>query len=197
MAKSALNLPLICAPSSPDVAFSGSPTEWLGKAELIHDAPQVEAAVDRLAGEITQQLAASEPLVLCLMGGAVVFAGWLLPKLNFPLQVDYVHAGRYHGDIQGHDLVWKVAPGDNVRGRTVLLLDDILDQGHTLAAARAKCLSAGATRVAIAVLTEKQTGLEKPLQADFVGLPVPDRYVFGCGMDVYGWWRNLPAIYAL
>ena len=136
-------------------------------------------------------------MVLCVMGGAVVFSGRLLPQLNFPLEFDYVQASRYHNQTQGQQLAWKVMPGNNVLGRTVLLLDDILDEGHTLAAIREKCLSQGAERVVIAVLVEKDLSRQKPVQADFVGLKVPDRYVFGCGMDVYGWWRNLPAIYAL
>jgi hypoxanthine phosphoribosyltransferase len=131
------------------------------------------------------------------MGGAVVFSGLLLPKLNFPLEFDYVQASRYRNKTQGQQLVWTVEPRENVRGRTVLLLDDILDEGHTLAAIKHKCLAQGAAKVVIAVLVEKQLAQAKPILADFVGLTVPDRYVFGCGMDVYGWWRNLPAIHAL
>ncbi len=174
-----------------------SPQALLAQAEVIYTETQVAAAVGRLADEITQAMGASEPLVLCVMGGAVVFAGQLLPHLAFPLEFDYVQASRYHSGTSGQHLVWKVTPGENVRGRTVLLLDDILDEGHTLAAVREKCLHAGAERVVIAVLTEKDTGHAKPIRADFVGLRVPNRYVFGCGMDVHGWWRNLPAIYAL
>lgn len=174
-----------------------SPLQLLQNAEIIHDAARVDVAIQRLADEITAALGTREPLVLCVMGGAVVFAGQLLPKLLFPLEFDYVQANRYHNGTSGQHLLWKVEPGDNVRGRTVLLLDDILDEGHTLAAVREKCLDAGAMCVAIAVLTEKDNGLQKPVQADFIGLEVPNRYVFGCGMDVYGWWRNLPAIYAL
>lgn len=174
-----------------------SPREILEKSELIFSAAEVHAAMQRLAAEITHELAEREPLVLCVMGGAVVFAGQLLPLLNFPLEFDYVQASRYHNGTSGQHLVWKVTPGENVRGRTVLLLDDILDEGHTLAAVREKCLLAGAARVVIAVLTEKDTGHDKPVGADFVGLQVPNRYVFGCGMDVHGWWRNLPAIYAM
>lgn len=174
-----------------------APAQYLETAEVIYTEAEVGAAVDRLAGEISRAVHALEPLVLCVMGGAVVFAGQLLPKLNFPLEFDYVQASRYHQGTSGQHLVWKVVPGENVRGRVVLLLDDILDEGHTLAAVREKCLQAGAEQVLIAVLTEKDTGREKPVCANFVGLYVPDRYVFGCGMDVHGWWRNLPAIYAL
>lgn len=175
----------------------GSPQEVLQKSEVIFAEAEVRDSVSRLAAEISQDLANEMPLVLCVMGGAVVFAGQLLPQLKFPLEFDYVQASRYHNSTSGQHLVWKVTPGDNVRGRTVLLLDDILDEGHTLAAVREKCLEAGASRVVIAVLTEKDTGLDKPIAADFVGLHVPNRYVFGWGMDVNGWWRNLPDIYAL
>lgn len=173
------------------------PKLYLDQAELIHSREVVDAAMDRLAGQITAKLGDSNPVVLCVMGGAVVFAGQLLPRLNFPLVFDYVQVSRYHNQTQGQQLVWKVLPGDNIRGRTVLVLDDILDEGHTLAAIKQKCLEQGAKKVVMAVLGEKQLSQPKPIAADFVGLQLPNRYVFGCGMDVYGWWRNLPAIYAL
>ena len=92
---------------------------------------------------------------------------------------------------------WKALPWESVRGRAVLVLDDILDVGQTLAAVRERLLAEGAASVHCAVLTEKETGRPKPLKADFVGLKLPNRYVFGCGMDVSGAWRNLPAIYAM
>lgn len=175
-----------------------SPGQLLEQSEVLFSEAQVTAAIRRLAADVSNALGSSEPLVLCVMSGATVFAGQLLPLLGFPLEFDYVQASRYHNRTTGgDDVVWKMSPGENVRGRTLLLLDDILDEGHTLAAVRKKCLEAGAARVLIAVLTEKETGREKPVTADFVGLKVPNRYVFGCGMDVYGWWRNLPAIHAL
>jgi len=176
---------------------TANPKQYLEQSELIHNAQAVEAAIDQLASQICAGLGDSNPIVLCVMGGAVVFAGQLLPKLNFPMMFDYVQVSRYHNQTQGQQLVWKVMPKDNVRGRTVLVLDDILDEGHTLAAIKQECLEQGAKSVVIAVLAEKELGHAKPVVADFVGLKVPNRYVFGCGMDVYGWWRNLPAIYAL
>ncbi len=174
-----------------------SPETLLLRAEPIHAAAAVEAALDRLGAEITRELGDSRPLVLCVMSGAVVFAGQLLPRLAFPLEFDYLHVSRYHDRTEGSHIVWKILPGDNLKGRSVLVLDDILDEGLTLAEVRKKCLRAGAARVLIAVLARKETGRPKPLEADFVGLAVPDRYVFGCGMDVHGWWRNLPGIHAL
>lgn len=171
--------------------------QLLHDAECVATVECVQAALDRLAGEIGEALATEMPLVLAVMGGAVVFAGQLLTRLAFPLEFDYLHVTRYRGKTRGGEIEWRVLPGKSVAGRAVLVLDDILDEGETLAAVRAKLLEMGAARVWSAVLTDKANGLDKPVRADFVGLEVPDRYVFGCGMDAYGLWRNLPAIYAL
>jgi hypoxanthine phosphoribosyltransferase len=173
------------------------PQSYLDGADLLLSAQDVNKAIADMATQITADIGDSKPLVLCVMGGGVVFTGHLLPQLNFPLEFDYVQASRYHNNTEGQHLVWKVMPGDNVKDRTVLVLDDILDEGHTLAAIKEKCLAHGAKQVVVAVLVEKILNKTKPVKADYVGLQVPDRYVFGCGMDVYGWWRNLPAIYAL
>jgi len=171
--------------------------QLLDTAELVVAAPAVSEAVARLAHEISAQLADAFPLVLCVMRGGVVFAGQLLLQLRFPLEVDYLGVTRYGSATQGGEIAWKVTPGTGVAGRVVLVLDDILDEGKTLAAIRDKVLAAGASRVYSVVLAEKDNGKPKPVSADFVGFHVPDRYVFGFGMDVYGVWRNLPGIYAL
>jgi hypoxanthine phosphoribosyltransferase len=172
------------------------PQSILASSELIYSDLEVTTAVGRLASQITQALSNTNPIVMSVMGGAVVFTGQLLPQLNFPLEFDYVQANRYHG-TSGQDLVWRVEPSDKVRGRVVLLLDDILDEGITLAEIKARCLFMGAEQVLVAVLSEKILDQDKPIRADFVGLELPNRYVFGCGMDAYGWWRNLPCIRAL
>ncbi|HQT00467.1 MAG: hypoxanthine-guanine phosphoribosyltransferase [Hydrogenophilales bacterium 16-64-46] len=171
--------------------------QLLDTAECIADTAAVQAALDRLAADISLRLAGECPLVLPVMGGAIVFAGQLLPRLAFPLEFDYLHVTRYRGDTRAGTMEWKVLPGKRVAGRVVLVLDDILDEGETLAAVRDKLLELGAASVLTAVLTDKANGLAKPIHADFTGLSVPNRYVFGCGMDAYGYWRNLPAIYAL
>jgi hypoxanthine phosphoribosyltransferase len=173
------------------------PRQYLELAELLISEAEVQAAIMKMAEQIAYDLGDSSPLVMCVMGGSVVFTGQLLPRLNFPLDFDYVQATRYRDQTEGSYLVWKVMPGENVRGRTVLLLDDILDEGVTLDSIKRACLQQGAKQVKIAVLVEKELNRPKPVSADYIGLQVPDRYVFGCGMDIYGWWRNLPAIYAL
>ena len=131
------------------------------------------------------------------MGGAVVFTGQLLPLLHFPLDFDYIHASRYGNDLNGADINWKVLPSARVDQRTVLVLDDILDHGVTMAAIRERVLALGARQFFCAVVADKKLDIAKPVAANFVGLTLPNRFVFGYGMDVHGAWRNLPAIYAV
>ena len=169
----------------------------LQDAELIRSAEEVQAAVRRVAGEINATLADRHPLVLSVMGGAVIFTGQLLPMLDFPLDFDYLHVSRYGNEKQGGALQWKVAPRENVAGRVVLVLDDILDEGATLHAIRQRVLELGATGFYSAVFADKEIGKSKPIRADFVGTRLPNRFVFGYGMDIHGAWRNLPAIYAV
>jgi len=169
----------------------------LNTAEQVCSAAAVSEAVERLAREISARLQERNPLVLGIMRGSVMFAGQLLPQLRFPLEFDYLDVTRYGDATRGGTVSWKVGPAASVSGRTVLVLDDILDEGQTLAAIRDKLLSAGAQQVYSAVFAEKETGRDKPINADFVGVRLPNRYVFGFGMDVMGAWRNLPAIYAL
>lgn len=168
----------------------------LDTAELVHSAETCTAAVARVADEVARELRELNPLVLCVMAGGVVFAGQLLPRLDFPLEIDYLHVTRYGQNVRGGALSWRAAPWTSVNGRDVLVIDDILDEGITLAAIRDRLLQLGAASVRCAVFVEKDNGKQRPVAADFVGLRVPDRFVFGFGMDIAGMWRNLPAIYA-
>ncbi len=169
----------------------------LQQAELIRSAAEVQAAVAKVAAGLNERLADTHPLVLSVMGGAAIFTGQLLPLLDFPLDFDYVHVSRYGGGREGGALYWKIEPGDNVAGRTVLVLDDILDEGETMAAIRQRVMELGATGFYSAVFADKLNGKDKPIRPDFTGMELPDRFVFGFGMDIEGAWRNLPAIYAI
>jgi hypoxanthine phosphoribosyltransferase len=170
---------------------------FLENSDLVAGAAQVEAAIAKVAAEIEERFKDRYPLVLVVMGGAVVFAGQLLPRLRLPLDLDYIHASRYGAATSGGGIDWRVEPPPGVRGRAVLVLDDILDGGQTMAAIRDRVLALGAESFACAVLVEKMLQRQKPLSADFVGLRIPDRFVFGCGMDAKGFWRNLPEIRAM
>jgi len=169
----------------------------LANAELIHSEAAVQGAVTEVAAAIRERLANKYPLVLCVMTGGVVFCGQLLTRLNFPLDFDYLHATRYGPETQGGKISWRSAPWTSVKGRSVLVVDDILDEGVTLAAIKESLRRMGAEEVLTAVFADKLNGKQKPVAADFVGLTVPDRFVFGFGMDAGGVWRNLPAVYAM
>lgn len=173
----------------------------LKDAELIFDANAVQQAVDKVAQDLNQRFDADEsapfPLVLGVMGGAVVFCGQLLTRLRFPLEFDYMHVTRYGDMDKGGKIEWKVIPRSNVEGRTVIVLDDILDEGETLAHVKERLLQMGAAEVVLAVFADKAIGKTKPVQADYIGLTLPNKFVVGYGMDAYGYWRNLPGIWAI
>lgn len=171
----------------------------LAGAECLADETQVRAAIAQLARRISEDLSGSFPLLLCVMKGGVVFSGQLLTQLQFPLEFDYVHASRYGDATEGGRLDWRVSPSTSLAGRHVLVLDDILDVGSTLDAICVACREQGAASVHTAVLVDKQHGRKarSGLRADYTGLEIPDRFVFGYGMDYRGYWRNAPGVYAV
>lgn len=173
----------------------------LKDAELIFDADAVQQAVDKVAQQLNERFDADDsapfPLVLGVMGGAVVFCGQLLTRLRFPLEFDYMHVTRYGDMDKGGKIEWKVIPRSNVEGRTVIVLDDILDEGETLAHVKERLLQMGAAEVVLAVFADKAIGKNKPVHADYIGVTLPNKFVVGYGMDAYGYWRNLPGIWAI
>jgi len=171
----------------------------LAESDLLITESEVTTAIERIAAEITSQLKESNPVLLCIMNGGLIFTGQLLTKLVFPLEVDYVHATRYGHDTNGSHLHWTVRPQLDLNGRTVLLLDDILDEGVTLAAIADYCRQQGAAKVLMAVLVEKLhlRKVTPNMHADFSGIEVGDRFLFGYGLDYKGYWRNAPGIYAV
>lgn len=171
----------------------------LSDADLLYPAAEVEAAITRMAQEITGRLKDENPIAICIMNGGLIFAGQLLTRLVFPLEVDYIHATRYGHETSGAGLKWIVKPQLGLQGRTVLLLDDILDEGITLAAIADYCRQQGAKEVHMAVLVEKihLRKVTPGMRADFSGVEIGDRFLFGYGLDYKGYWRNAPGIYAV
>ncbi|MGE5384474.1 MAG: hypoxanthine-guanine phosphoribosyltransferase [Betaproteobacteria bacterium] len=171
----------------------------MAEADCLATPAEVSAALDRMAAAITARLADSNPICYCVMNGGLVIAGRLLARLQFPLEVAYLHASRYGHQLNGNLLDWRVRPTQDLTDRTVLVIDDILDEGHTLEAIVAHCRAEGARDVLSAVLVDKQHERKaRPgLKPDFHGLEIEDRFLFGCGMDYKGYWRNAAGIYAL
>lgn len=169
----------------------------LADSELLYDEAEVDAALDRIARAISADLAETLPVVLCVMTGGLIPTGKLLTRLAFPLELDYLHVTRYRGETAGGDLTWLARPQTPLRDRTVLVVDDILDEGITLASILGQCREEGARNVYTAVLVDKRHDRRHPgASADYIGLEVEDRYVFGAGMDYKGLLRNMGGIYA-
>jgi len=169
----------------------------MNEADCLYDSSQVQEALDDLAISLTNDLASSNPLFIAVVTGAMIPLGHLLTKINFPLEIDYIHATRYDGDIKGTELKWLVEPRCSLDGRVVVIVDDILDEGYTLEAIIKYCYSKGASVVKSTVLVEKEHQRGVTIDIDYVGLKVPDRYVFGYGMDYKGYLRNADGIYAV
>ncbi len=167
-------------------------------ADQLFTVAEIEHSMDTMAAQITARLEDQNPLLLAVMNGGMVPTSMLLSRLNFPLQVDYIHLTRYGSKTSGGELEWVRSPSSTLKGRTVLLIDDLLDQGITLQAAVERCRAVGARDVLTAVLLVKSIPLRSGLQeTDFYGVSTSDRYVFGAGMDYKTYWRNCPGIFAV
>jgi len=167
-------------------------------ARCLSTKDEIEDALDHMASEITRKLGQTNPLLLAIMTGGIVPLAMLLPRLGFPLQVDYLHVTRYGKSTTGGKLRWVKKPSKAVRGRTVLLVDDLLDEGVTLATATAECRRLGAKNVLTAVLVTKNVKQRRGLRdTDFSGILLPDEYLFGYGMDYKTYLRNAPGIFAV
>ena len=169
----------------------------MAEADCLFTEAQVEAAIEQVGAAICAELAERNPVVFCVMNGGLIFAGKLLTKLNFPLELSYLHATRYRSETTGGELFWKAKPEISFIDREVLIIDDILDEGYTLEAIIRYChqQSPASVRAAVLVRKDHDGGVRPPV--DYIGLTVPDRYVFGYGMDYKGYWRNAPGIYAV
>jgi hypoxanthine phosphoribosyltransferase len=168
-------------------------------AKCIYNNADIDSALDQLAVGISYELSECDPIFLCVVIGGIIPMGCLLPRLDFPLTVDYVHATRYGDKFVGDEVNWIVKPRCDMKGRTVVIVDDILDGGITLQQIKDYCEAQQAEKVYTAVLVDK-TETRQPggvKHADFTGLKVDDGFLFGYGLDYKGYLRNAPGIYAV
>lgn len=169
----------------------------LAEADCLYTNEQVYAALDAMAERMQPLLHDKNPLILSVMTGGIIPTGHLLTRLQFPMQVDYIHATRYRGETSGGILKWIAEPSFSLQGRVVVIVDDILDEGITLAELVKYCHAEGASEVYSAVLVEKRKTRPVEIKADFVGLVTEDRYLFGYGMDYKDYLRNAAGIFAV
>jgi hypoxanthine phosphoribosyltransferase len=169
-----------------------------GRLVLLHDEAAVARAVARMAEDVDRALdGASSVLVLGLLLGGAYAAVWLSARLRTPHRIEFLRVSRYANEERGHEVVWEGALPPLERRTTVVVVDDVFDEGLTLAAVRAR-LAAGGVRVLTAVLARKNRARSEGLpEPDVFGLEVPDEWLVGCGLDFRGWGRHYPALYAL
>ncbi|SBS30252.1 Hypoxanthine-guanine phosphoribosyltransferase [Marinomonas aquimarina] len=169
----------------------------LNEADCLVSEAQLNEALDKMAQQITDDLATKQPIVICVMNGGLLPTGALLQRLQFPLELDYVHASRYGMATQGSDLNWTRYPQTDFKGRDVLIVDDIFDQGHTVEAIIKWFEENGANNVYSATVINKLHDRKVEMRPDYIGLDIEDRFLFGYGMDYQGYFRNLQGIYAV
>ena len=167
------------------------------KSSVIYSEIEIKKAIQNIADQVNQTIKTNDLYVLCVMNGALIFAGQLLPRLEKNIQYSYIHATRYASSLTGGPIHWLVKPPIDIEGKTVLILDDILDEGITLREIAATCEAMKAKAIFTAVLFDKEIEKGKSYFPNFTGLKVPNRFVFGYGLDCKGLGRNLPHLYAL
>ena len=169
------------------------------RATCLAKPAEINDALDRMATEITRDLSNAMPLLLCVMIGGVIPIGQLATRLSFPLEIDYIHVTRYRGSTRGGDLHWLVEPRQSLKDRVVLIIEDVLDGGYTLAAIVDYCKQQGAKAVYTSVVVDKAVKREADAlqDADYVGLTLGDHYIYGFGLDYHEYLRNVAGIYAI
>ena len=168
----------------------------VNEAECLYDQGQLNLAIDAMSREISQKLSNANPVVLCVLNGGIIPTAEIIKRLDFPMELESIKVGRYHGETYGSTIQWSLEPGISLMDRVVLIIDDILDEGITLAEIKRYCVKKGAKSVYAAVVVEKATGRSKATHADFTGVVAENKYLFGYGMDYKGYLRNWPGIYA-
>jgi hypoxanthine phosphoribosyltransferase len=162
---------------------------------VLIDEAVIEKRLDALAAKIERDFPQGPLLVIILLKGALVFAADLLRRVPRVLEIECLNVASYHGGMESSGVVdFLDRHFPEVRGRQVLLLDDILDTGRTLHAVSRRLMDEGAAAVKTAVLLAKDKDRAKEVEADYVGFQIGDEFVVGYGLDYQGKYRNLPYV---
>jgi len=167
-------------------------------ADCVITKHEISTAIDEVSRKLTEDIGSQVPIFLSVMKGGLVLTAELMQRMQMPMELDYIHIDRYRNKTQGNELRWHKEPDIDLTNRLVIVIDDIFDEGHTLQAVLDYCKQSNAGKVISVVLLKKQLQQKHiELEPDYVCVNVVDRYVFGCGMDYKGFWRNLDAVYAV
>jgi hypoxanthine phosphoribosyltransferase len=171
------------------------PPRWRGEVErVLIGEERLARRVKSLAREIERDFRGRELVVVSLLNGTVLFLADLIRHLNLPLRLDFIGVSSYGVGTESGDLVFTKELRLDVRGRNVLLLDDILDTGNTLSRVKSKLRALKPRRLRTCVLLDKPARRTQPVQADYVGFEVPNLFVVGYGLDFAERYRNLPFV---
>jgi hypoxanthine phosphoribosyltransferase len=162
---------------------------------ILLDEATIHRRLDELAAEISHDYRDRELTVIAILNGSVILAADLLRRIPLPLKLDCLSVASYHGGMKpSGELIFRQVPPPDVAGRHILILDDILDSGVTLASIREKLETAGPLSVRICVLLEKKRARARAIEPDYVGFEIADEFVVGYGLDYMERYRNLPCI---
>ncbi len=162
---------------------------------MLFDEPAIHRRLDEIAAQISKDYRDRELTVIAVLNGSLIFIADLLRRIPLPLKLDCLSVASYHGKAKtSQEVIFKQIGLPDVADRNILLLDDILDSGHTLAAIREKLKTANPRSIRICVLLSKKKERSRQVDADYVGFEIEDEFVVGYGLDFMEQYRNLPYI---
>ncbi len=162
---------------------------------VLFEEPAIHRRLDQIAAQISKDYRDRELTVIAVLNGSLIFIADLLRRIPLPLKLDCLSVASYHGKAQtSQEVIFKQVGLPDVADRNILLLDDILDSGHTLAAIREKLKTANPRSIRICVLLSKKKERTRQVDADYVGFEIEDEFVVGYGLDFMEQYRNLPYI---
>jgi hypoxanthine phosphoribosyltransferase len=164
---------------------------------LFLTAADIDEAVAQVAEMISKDMEGKEPLFLCVLNGAFIFASDLLKKINIDCEISFVKLSSYEGTKTTNTIRELIGLDQSIDGRTIIIIEDIVDTGLTMAYTRKKLMELGAEEVRIATLLFKPEAFKKDYALDYVGIVIPNKFIVGYGLDYDGFGRNLPDIYQI